>query len=105
MGSLKGGLKIKKEIYLTPCKAIRKFCIECMGSQKAPRNCENIDCPLFIYRLGTNPKRKGIGGNKVVGKKRQPVKIIPSQDVRTIPLETIIEGKKRIRVIVEDIED
>ncbi|MBA7530404.1 hypothetical protein ES705_22610 [subsurface metagenome] len=47
---------------LTPVKAIRKFCIECAGSQKAPRSCVNQECPLFVFRLGKNPGRAGIGG-------------------------------------------
>jgi len=47
---------------LTPVKAIRKFCIQCAGSQKAPRSCVNQECPLFLFRLGKNPQRVGIGG-------------------------------------------
>lgn len=47
---------------LTPVRAIREFCIECAGSQKAPRKCDNETCPLFVFRLGKNPGRAGIGG-------------------------------------------
>lgn len=47
---------------LTPVRAIRKFCVECSGSQKAPRNCEKKTCPLFNFRLGKSPGRAGIGG-------------------------------------------
>jgi len=49
---------------LTPVKAIRKFCIQCAGSQKAPRKCTNEICPLFDFRLGKNPGRAGIGGKR-----------------------------------------
>jgi len=49
---------------LTPVKAIRKLCIECVGSQKAPRYCTNQECPLFVFRLGKNPGRAGIGGKR-----------------------------------------
>lgn len=47
---------------LTPIRAIRKYCIQCSGSQKAPRHCVSQECPLFVFRLGKNPKRVGIGG-------------------------------------------
>jgi hypothetical protein len=48
---------------LTPLKAIRINCLECQsGSRKAVRTCNTVDCPLFIYRFGHNPARRGIGG-------------------------------------------
>jgi len=51
-----------RKVRLTPVKAIRKFCIQCAGSQKAPRCCPNKTCPLFGFRLGKNPGRARIGG-------------------------------------------
>ena len=51
---------------ITPLKAIRAFCIDCSGgSPSEVRNCIIPECPLYLYRLGKNPNRKGIGGNKV----------------------------------------
>lgn len=48
--------------HLTPLKAIRKKCLDCSAGQPSEvRNCEIVDCPLFIYRMGKNPKRAGIG--------------------------------------------
>jgi len=49
---------------LTPVKAIRKYCIQCAGNQKAPRRCDNKICPLFDFRLGKHPGRVGIGGRR-----------------------------------------
>lgn len=49
---------------LTPVKAIRLKCIECARSKKNVRECPLTDCPLYIYRMGTNPNRKGIGNHK-----------------------------------------
>lgn len=47
--------------YLTPIQAIRKNCLQCSGgSVKDVRECVIKDCPLFDFRLGTNPRRKGI---------------------------------------------
>lgn len=47
---------------LTPVKAIRKYCIDCScGSTKEVRVCKIISCPLYAYRFGRNPRRKGIG--------------------------------------------
>jgi hypothetical protein len=59
-----------KKNYLTPIKAIRKFCIDCSGgSIKEVRECIIKDCPLFDFRLGKNPRRKGINRKKVVVEK------------------------------------
>lgn len=45
---------------LTPVQSIRKFCVQCLGSQKAPRHCTSTVCWLYPYRLGTNPNRKHV---------------------------------------------
>ncbi len=48
---------------LTPLKAIRAKCFECCSNNKAAvRGCSITECPLFSYRLGHNPARRGIGG-------------------------------------------
>ena len=48
---------------LTPLKAIRKKCLECAGnSPKEVRLCQTQECPLYVYRLGKNFRRAGIGG-------------------------------------------
>ena len=50
---------------MTPVKAIRAKCIDCRGGcLKQIRECEDIDCPLHPYRMGKNPNRNGIGGQK-----------------------------------------
>jgi len=38
-------------------KTIRKHCLYfCMGgSKKAVRECESVGCPLYKFRMGTNP--------------------------------------------------
>ena len=54
----------------TPCKAIRKYCLWCMGARgdkglssarKEVALCPTEGCPLFPYRFGKNPTRKGLG--------------------------------------------
>ena len=48
---------------LTPVSAIRAQCLVCAkGKVRVVRKCEKQDCPLFHYRFGRNPARKGIGG-------------------------------------------
>ena len=48
---------------LTPLKAIRAKCLDCMCDQLAEvRLCPCKDCPLYPYRMGRNPNRAGIGG-------------------------------------------
>lgn len=62
----------RKELKMTPLKAIRKNCIECMGgSISSVKSCDITDCPLHKYRFGKNPNRKGIGGNKKLIKKKE----------------------------------
>ncbi len=51
-----------KAVSLSPLKAIRYQCLECMGfSAFEVRKCTGPLCSLHPYRLGTNPERKGIG--------------------------------------------
>lgn len=52
----------------TPLKAIRAKCLDCSAGQPSEvRKCDIPECPLFTYRFGKNPKRKGIGKNKNLG--------------------------------------
>ena len=47
----------------TPLKAIRAKCLDCSADQpKEVRLCPITDCPLYPFRMGHNPNRKGIGG-------------------------------------------
>ena len=45
----------------SPAKAIREFCITCMGGRaneghlKLVRECVSKNCELFEFRLGNNP--------------------------------------------------
>lgn len=48
---------------LTPMKAIRAKCLDCMcGQAQEVRLCPVTDCSLYPYRMGHNPSRKGKGG-------------------------------------------
>ena len=43
-----------RQVKLTPYKAIRYFCMECMcGSHSEIEKCTAPLCPLFPYRMGT----------------------------------------------------
>ena len=51
----------------TPIKAIRAKRLECSAGQlKEVRDCVIHDCPLYPYRMGKNPNRRGIGKVKIV---------------------------------------
>ena len=48
---------------LSPLKAIRAKCLDCMCDQpQEVRLCPCESCPLWPYRMGHNPNRKGISG-------------------------------------------
>ena len=52
---------------LTPLRAIRKNCLDCMGGNATEvRRCPMENCPLYPYRFGKNPSRKGIGNKRAV---------------------------------------
>ena len=47
----------------TPLRAIRLKCLDCScGNANEVKLCPIEDCPLYHYRSGHNPNRKGIGG-------------------------------------------
>jgi len=57
--------------YKNPTKAIREFCIECMGGRenegylKLISDCGSPDCALFEFRFGKNPyNRKNLSDNR-----------------------------------------
>jgi hypothetical protein len=50
-----------EKISVSPLKSIRNFCLGCScDSMKDVRECNIPDCPLYAFRLGSNPNRKGI---------------------------------------------
>lgn len=89
--------------HLTPCQAIKQFCLTCEESRKAVKDCQNPDCPLWPYRLGHNPNHQGIGRTLTPGQKAKSGRFLPSQDGEKKKLQLITDGRKRIPVIVEDV--
>jgi hypothetical protein len=54
-----------RTVNLTPIKAVRFHCVdECAGTAREVKRCTSQLCPLYPYRLGSNPERSGIGGKK-----------------------------------------
>jgi hypothetical protein len=59
---LKNGNGKTRVVSITPLKAIRLHCVECMGFQPSMiRDCTSPLCPVFPFRFGktksgTNPK-------------------------------------------------
>lgn len=44
---------------ISPLKAIRKNCIQCIGSiREIPKCTASKSCPLYPFRMGTNPFRQ-----------------------------------------------
>ncbi len=53
-----------RTVKLSPLKALRAFCLECMQwSPSEVKDCASKLCPVFPYRSGRNPERKGLGGD------------------------------------------
>lgn len=45
----------------SPLKAIRKFCVECMGGNRVEvKACTSPKCPLYAFRMGKNPYNKKV---------------------------------------------
>ena len=43
-------------MQISPIKAIRKKCLDCMGNQaQEVRACPMLECSLWKFRLGINP--------------------------------------------------
>ena len=51
--------ELTEEEIKSPLKAIRAFCIDCMGGQvREVKLCPSKICPLHAFRMGKNPYRK-----------------------------------------------
>jgi len=35
---------------LTRSLAIKAFCTECLGFETHPKDCESVNCPLYLFR-------------------------------------------------------
>ena len=45
------------EVDMTPTKAIRHQCVECMGwASHEVKHCTAYTCPLYPYRMGKRPQ-------------------------------------------------
>lgn len=45
--------------WLSPLKVMRAKCIDCCGGELGEvRKCTAVSCPLWPYRMGTNPFRR-----------------------------------------------
>lgn len=59
-------------VNTTPLKAIKLFCIECMGHQQnLVEGCTDPLCINYPYRMGKDPDKKGIGSDGTHLKKFQ----------------------------------
>ena len=56
---------------VTPLKAIRAFCVLCVGIQpKMVSKCTAPNCVLYPYRMGKNPFQKHGEGSKTLQKRK-----------------------------------
>jgi hypothetical protein len=60
------GSGMTKEVHLTPIRAIRYLCIECMNFQTTEvEKCTSPLCPLYPYRRGKNTALSGKRKNNI----------------------------------------
>ena len=77
-------------------KAIRKFCLLCMGNHADfVLDCQTTDCLCHPYRMGKNPKRKGIGKSSaemmvVRAGKKEMSNVLPCSFERSLSIPTLI---------------
>jgi len=71
-----------EEKHLTPLKAIRIKCLECAGRPKEVRLCETSGCSLYIFRMGKNPNRSGIGGKSGSSAEKSPTQVVLQEEIR-----------------------
>lgn len=57
----------------TPLKAIKLFCATCADGPREAAICKTVDCPLWDFRNGKNPHKKGnpLGNPSSLEKARQ----------------------------------
>jgi hypothetical protein len=75
---------------MTPLKAIRTKCLDCMGGSPGEvRRCNIPGCSLHEYRFGSNPALKGKRGNSEALSKyrrsfqKKPSTVHDSEEVTT----------------------
>jgi hypothetical protein len=77
----KNGNGETKEVKLTFRSSIRAFCLECMGwSPEKVKHCTSPTCPLYPFRLGYDPTKKGKGQGRSaedMAKVRQNIQMDP----------------------------
>ena len=57
---------------IRPLRAIREKCLDCCCDQKLEvRLCPCKDCPLYPFRLGHNPNRKGVKKKKDISEEEE----------------------------------
>ena len=84
----------------SPVKAIREFCIECMGGRqndgymKHIKDCGSPDCALFDFRLGKNPfhKKQLTDGQKKLKADQLKTSVSADKISGKVPLITHIWG-------------
>lgn len=66
----KDGKGTTKSVLITPLKAIRYHCLECVcfSSNEVKKCTENL-CPMYPYRFGKDPNKKKVSGHRKRSKK------------------------------------
>jgi hypothetical protein len=53
-----------QQAILTPLRAVRARCLDCVENSGEVRRCLSVECPLHVYRMGHRPKVEGQTNNE-----------------------------------------
>lgn len=104
---------------LTPLKSIRRFCLSCAGRPSEVRRCPSTECALFIFKMGRNPLRKGVGwvrsskkafsisdldtgGGLAEMDRRKPDPVNPGANNTKGPSSTVVDSSGRVKMVRTD---
>lgn len=88
-----------EEKHRTPLKSIRAKCKQCAnGSRKEIAECLVSDCALYPYRMGVNPKRKGIGRIQNIRSKTGAGNLMDPDDRGSVLMHTTRHNISRSKI-------
>lgn len=74
---------MSETIITSPAKAIRAFCIDCVGTANEVKQCNCTKCALHPFRMGKSPYRK-----------KRPM----TEEQKAVQCERLLEARMRKQI-------